>query len=244
MPEPPPTIVLVHGAFTDASVWNGVTRRLQRLGADVLAPALPMRGLESDAKYLAGVLNGVTRAVVLVAHSYGGAVISHPRIAPAADVRQLVYVAAFQPDQGEAASELNAKFPGRLLTPESLRVRSNQLGGDDLTMRPERFTDVYGADIEPAHAAVMAVSQRPINPVALGEMLPGTPTWRSIPSRALVTTADCSLPPAILRFMAERAGSTITEVEASHAVPVSRPDTVTELIQEATAAVTSNLTLA
>ena len=88
MPEPSPTIVLVHGAFTDASVWNGVTQRLQLSGADVLAPALPMRGLESDATYLAGVLNGVTRPVVLVAHSYAGAVISHPRIAPAADIRQ------------------------------------------------------------------------------------------------------------------------------------------------------------
>ncbi len=236
MPEPSPTIVLVHGAFTDASVWNGVTQRLQLSGADVLAPALPMRGLESDATYLAGVLNGVTRPVVLVAHSYAGAVISHPRIAPAADIRQLVYVAAFQPDQGEAASELNAKFPGSLLTPESLHVQPNQLGGDDLTMRPERFAEVYGADIEPEDAAVMAVSQRPINPAALGETLPGSPTWGTIPSRALITTADRSLPPAILRFMAERAGSITREVRASHAVPVSRPDTVTELIQEATAA--------
>jgi pimeloyl-ACP methyl ester carboxylesterase len=238
MPEPSPTIVLVHGAFTDASVWNGVTRRLQRSGADVLAPALPMRGLESDAKYLAGVLNGVTTAVVLVAHSYGGAVISHPRIAPAADIRQLVYVAAFQPDQGESASELNAQLPGSLLTPDSLHVQPNQLGGDDLTMLPERFAEVYGADIEPDHAAVMAVSQRPINPAALGETLPGSPTWRTLPSRALVTTADRSLPPAILRFMAKRARSTVREVEASHAVPVSRPETVTELIREATAGVT------
>lgn len=244
MPERSLTIVLVHGAFTDASVWNGVTRRLQLSGGDVLAPALPMRGLESDAEYLAGILSGVRRPVVLVAQSYAGAVISHPRIAHAADIRQLVFVAAFQPDQGEAVNELNARFPGSLLTPESLHMQPNQLGGHDLTMRPERFAEVYGADVEPAHAAAMAVSQRPIDPAALGETLPGSQTWRTIPFRALVTTADRSLPPAILRFMADRTRSTIREIDASHAVPVSRPDTVTELIQEATAAVTSDLTRA
>jgi pimeloyl-ACP methyl ester carboxylesterase len=234
-----PTVVLVHGALTDASVWNGVTRQLQSQGTDVLVPALPMRGLDSDATYLAGFLGRATGPVVLVAHSYAGAVISHPKVAAAADIRSVVYVAAFQPDEGEAAGELNARFPGSLLTADNLEVRPNPLGGDDLILRSHRFAEVYAADVEPEHASVMAVSQHPMDPAALGETLPGRPTWRTVPSWALVSTADRSLPPAILRFMAERAGSHIMEVEASHAVPVAHPDAVARLVGQAVAAASS-----
>jgi pimeloyl-ACP methyl ester carboxylesterase len=168
-----------------------------------------------------------------VGHSYAGAVISHPAVVASGAVRALVYVAAFQPDEGESAGELNEKFPGTLLVPENLAVAANPLGGDDLTLLPERFAEVYAADVEPAQAAVMAASQRPIEPAALGEPVAGLPAWRTLPSWAVVSTRDRSLPPAILRFMAERAGSRIVEVEASHAVPVSRPEAVTEVIIEA-----------
>lgn len=227
------TVVLVHGALTDASVWAGVTRRLLEAGHQVIAPALPMRGLESDAVYLDGVLSRIEGPVLLVGHSYAGAVISHPRVADSADITGLVFIAAFQPDSGEAAGELNEKFPGTGLVPENLVGVANPLGGADLTLRPEAFVPVYAADVEPNHAAVLAVSQRPIEPAALSETFQGAPTWRSIPSWALISTADHSLPPAILRFMAERAGSTTAEIDASHAVPISRPDAVAELITTA-----------
>ena len=228
--HPAPTIVLVHGALTDASVWHPVARSLQATGATVIAPALPMRGLAQDADYLAGILRRVPGPVVLVGHSYAGAVISHPAIAAPGNVAALVYVAAFQPDNGESAGELNERFPGSLLIPENLVVVPNALGGDDLTLATDRFAEVYAADVESTYAAVLAASQRPINPAALGETLPGEPTWRSIPSWALVSTRDHSLPPAILRFMAERAGSRVVEVESSHAAPISRPAEVTDLV--------------
>jgi pimeloyl-ACP methyl ester carboxylesterase len=231
--EERPTVVLVHGALTDASVWGGVTRRLQASGFTTVAPALPMRSLEQDAAYLAGVLAQVPGPVVLAGHSYAGAVISHSAVLAPGVVRALVYVAAFQPDEHEAAGALNKRFPGSQLVPENLSVAPSALGGSDLTLRPERFAEVYAADVEPAHAAVLAASQRPIDPAALGEPLPGTPAWRTLPSWAVVTTADRSLPPAILRFMAERAGSRVVEVDASHAVPVSRPEAVTAAIVEA-----------
>ncbi|HEX4223007.1 MAG TPA: alpha/beta hydrolase [Pseudonocardiaceae bacterium] len=225
-----PTIVLVHGALTDASVWHDVALRLLAAGHEVLAPALPMRRLADDAEYLAAVVERVAGPVILVGHSYAGAVISHPAIAATGNVAGLVYVAAFQPDAGETAGELNDRFPGSLLTPDNLLVTPNPLGGDDLVLRPDRFAEVYAADVDPDRAGVMAASQRPVDPAVLGEPLPGEPAWRTLPSWSLVSTRDRSLPPEILRYMAERAGSRIVEVESSHAAPVARPDAVTDLI--------------
>ena len=235
-----PSIVLVHGALTDASVWNDVALRLLSDGYEVHAPALPMRRLADDARYLAGVIERVEGPVVLVGHSYAGAVISHPAISAVGNVVALVYVAAFQPDAGETAGGLNEKFPGSLLTPDNLLVTPNPLGGDDLALRPDRFAQVYAADVDPARAAVMAAGQRPVEPAVLGEQLPGRPAWRTIPSWALVSTRDRSLPPEILRYMAERARSMTVEVESSHAAPVARPDAVTDLIRTAARAVSSS----
>jgi pimeloyl-ACP methyl ester carboxylesterase len=232
-----PTVILVHGALTDASVWHEVAARLLSAGHKVLAPALPMRSLADDARYLAGALERASGPVVLVGHSYAGAVISHPAIAAVGNVAALVYVAAFQPDAGETAGELNEKFPGSLLTPDNLVVTPNPLGGADLTLRFDRFAQVYAEDVEPVRARVMALAQRPIEPAALGEPLPGEPAWRAIPSWALVSTLDRSLPPEILRYMAERAGSQIVEVESSHAAPIARPDAVANLIDAAVQAV-------
>jgi pimeloyl-ACP methyl ester carboxylesterase len=231
-----PTVLLVHGALTDASVWNDVTPRLQAAGLRVAAPALPMRSLEGDAEYLVGVIERLGGPIVLVAHSWAGAVISHPAVVASGAVVALVYVAAFQPERGETAGELNERFPGSLLTPENLSVVSTPLGGTELTLRPDRFAAVYAADVNPAHAAVMAVAQRPIDPAALGEPLPGDPSWKTVPSWAVVSTRDRSLPTAALRFMADRAGSRVVEVESSHAVPVSRPDVVADVILEAAGA--------
>jgi pimeloyl-ACP methyl ester carboxylesterase len=228
-----PTVVLVHGALTDASVWNGVAARLLEAGHHVLAPAMPMRGLHSDAGYLNGYLSRIEGPVILVGHSWAGAVISHPKAVASADVKALVFVSAFQPDTGEAAGALNELFPGTGLTPENLEAHPNPLGGDDLTLRADKFGAVYAGDVPSPLVDVLSVSQRAIDPAALGETFAGTPTWRSIPSWAVVTTEDHSLPPQVLWHMAKRAGSTVVEVKASHAVPISQPDAVTDLITSA-----------
>ncbi|MEZ0107455.1 pimeloyl-ACP methyl ester carboxylesterase [Catenulispora sp. EB89] len=230
------TAVLVHGALTGASIWHQVARRLLDSGHPITAPALPMRSLEQDVAYLVGCLERIDGPVVLAGHSWAGAVISHPDIAATGRVSALVYVAAFQPDSGESAGELNAKYPGTLLVPENLDVFPNPLGGADLTLKPGRFAEAYAADLPPQDAAVLAVSQRPIEPAALGETFTGRPAWRTIPSWAVVSTEDRSLPPEILHFMAARAGSRIAEVASSHAVPLSQPDVVARVIRVAAAA--------
>jgi pimeloyl-ACP methyl ester carboxylesterase len=226
-----PTIVLVHGALTDASVWHGVIAELRRLGHRVLAPAIPMRGLASDVAYLRAFLTTVDGDITVAAHSYGGSVISDPdALTPA--VRTLAFVAAFQQDTGETAGELNYRFPGSKLTPETTLVRETPTG-NDMYLLPEHFAEAYAADVSPAIAAVMAAAQHPIDPAALGETFTGKATWRSLPSWALVSTADHSIPTEALRFMAERAGSKVSEIDSSHAVPVAHPGKTAELIAAA-----------
>jgi pimeloyl-ACP methyl ester carboxylesterase len=222
------TFVLVHGALTDASVWNGAAAILQANGHETIAPALPLRGLAAHADYLAAFLDSIEGPVVLAGHSYGGSVISHPRVDREA-VRGLVFAAAFQPDADESTGELNGRFPGSRLGEATTIVRPCP-GGNDLYLRPADFADVYAADVAPTTAALMAAAQRPIDPAALEETVGGTPTWRRIPSWTVISTADHSLPPDAQRFMAERAGSTAIEIDASHAVPVSRPDIVAEVL--------------
>jgi pimeloyl-ACP methyl ester carboxylesterase len=228
-----PTIVLVHGALTDASVWNGVAELLRGRGFPTIAPAMPLRALAADVDYLDAFLDTIEGPVVLAAHSYGGTVVSHPRLDRAAIVG-LVYAAAFQPDAGETTAELNYRFPGSKLGERTTEVRQRP-GGADLYLRPSDFAEVYAADV-PAHKReLMAQAQRPIDPAALNESFDGEPSWRRIPSWAVVSTSDNSLPPEAERFMARRAGSTAIEVDASHAVPVSRPAEVAEAIRAAAA---------
>lgn len=230
---PTPAVLLVHGALTGPAIWNGVAVQLQRSGVEVLAPVLPMRSLNDDATYLASMLGRLGRPALVVGHSYAGAVISHPAITATGAVRGLVFVAAFQPDEGEATGELNERFPGSLLTAENLDVAENPLGGTDITLKRERFAEVYAGDLSAEAAGAMAASQHPISAAALSEPLAGVPSWRSIPSWAMVATEDRSLPPETLRFMAARAGSDVVEVESSHAVPASRPQEVADLVLEA-----------
>src|SRR4051812_28507004 len=124
-----PTVVLVHGALTGPSVWNEVIRRLHAGGHHVLAPVLPMRSLQADAALLASLVKRVEGPVVLVGHSYAGAVISHPAVLAPGGVEALVFIAAFQSDEGESAGELNDRFPGSLLTPDNLDVVPTPDGG-------------------------------------------------------------------------------------------------------------------
>jgi pimeloyl-ACP methyl ester carboxylesterase len=225
------TVVLVHGALSDASIWASVIERLQSANQLVVAPALPLRGLASDVEYLDSFLLSIDTDVVLVGHSYAGSVISHsPK--RQGQVKALVFIAAFQPDEGESAGALNSKYPGSLLGPDTLLTRKTS-HGTDVYLKAQDFPKVYAGDVAAAVAAVMAVTQRPIDASAMEEGLTGEPAWSNVPSWALIATDDYSIPPETLRFMANRAQSKVTEVASSHAVPVSHPDEVVKIILEA-----------
>lgn len=226
-----PTIVLVHGAFTDASAWNGVSGRLQDMGYATVAPAMPLRSFNSDAEYLSAYLTTIEGPLILVGHSYGGSIISHPAMGNDR-VKALVFVAAFAPDVGESMGELNGRFPGSKLG-DATTVTREYPGGNDLYLRPEHFSDVYAADLSVPVVALMAAGQRPLSVSALIETFDGAPTWNRVRSWAVVATSDCSLPADAQRFMAKRAGSVVTEVDASHAVPVSQPAAVAGVIEAA-----------
>jgi pimeloyl-ACP methyl ester carboxylesterase len=232
-----PTIVLVHGAFADASTWRPVFDRLGRDGHTVLAPPNPLRGLPHDASYTASVIDAIDGPVVLVGHSYGGAVIT---VAGSSDkVVGLVYVAGVAPDGGESVNDLQGRFPslamGPLVQPVSLPD-----GSVELSIDPARFPDVFGADLPAADAAFRAISQRSISATAFDD--PATAAaWRTTPSWAVFGTADQPVAPELQRFAYDRAGSTVTEVEgASHLLMVSQPDIVAGVIREAVMASTFN----
>lgn len=228
-----PAIVLVHGAFADSSSWNGVVPKLREQGYRVLAASNPLRGIESDADYVADVVNGVDGPVVLAGHSYGGVVISRAATT-APNVKALVYIAAFQPEAGESVFELSGRFEGGKLGPDTTNVLAAQ---GELSIKPENFSDVFAADVPVETADVMAVTQRPVTERALATPFDGEPAWKNVPSWALIAEQDHAIPAAAQAFMSERAGSEVTRVEASHAVSVSRPDVVAEVILAAAAKV-------
>ncbi|MET8223164.1 alpha/beta fold hydrolase [Streptomyces sp. NPDC004082] len=229
-----PTVVLVHGAFADSSSWNGVVERLRKDGYPVLAVANPLRGLASDAEYLHSVLDHVKGPVVLAGHSYGGAVISEAA-ADSPQVKALVYIAAFSPDKGESALELSNKYPGSTLGPTLDAVPFPLPGGGtgtDLYIKPDKFHHQFAADVPTRVADLMAATQRPVASSALEEGATAA-AWKTIPSYTLIATEDYNIPPAAQRFMARRAHAHTTEVKASHAVTVSRPQAVTRVIEQA-----------
>jgi pimeloyl-ACP methyl ester carboxylesterase len=228
-----PTIVLVHGAFADASGWDAVIDGLSRGGYRVIAPANPLRSLSSDADYLASVLATIPGPVVLVGHSYGGAVITNAAT-HAPNVKALVYIAAFAPDRGETAFGLIGAFPGSAL-PLALKLRPYRAGGDqgiDGYIDPARFHDVFCADLPAVTAEEMAAAQRPAT-VASGAEPSGEPAWRTIPSWYLVARQDHAIAPAAELFMAHRAGAHTVEIDSSHVAMISHPDRVLELIRAA-----------
>lgn len=232
--DPKPTVVLVHGAFADASGWSGVINRLQRRGYPVLAPANPLRGVATDAAYLRTVLESVQGPIVLVGHSYGGFVITNAAVG-AADVRALVYIAAFAPDAGDTVLMLGA---GSMLGPDTLRLRPYS-GGVDAYIAEDVFHQAFCADLSSPVARVMAVSQRPIEAAALVEPS-SVPAWRTIPSWYMVARQDNAITPDSERMMAARAGATTVEVDASHVAMMSQPGAVTDLILAAARSIQSS----
>jgi pimeloyl-ACP methyl ester carboxylesterase len=238
-----PTIVLVHGAFADASSWSAVYDELQGDGYAIVAPPVPLRGVASDAAYLSSVLDQINGPVLLVGHSYGGAVIT---IAGARDqVVGLVYVAAYALDEGESLGELQGRFPDSALA-ANLKFAPFPIegaeDGTDVSVDPAAFPSVFAADVPTSVTEFLAIAQRPLAASAFEEPAAAA-AWKTTPSWGLIPTADTTINPEVHRFGFDRAGMTVVEVEgASHAVALSQPKAVAELVRtavEATSTVAS-----
>ncbi|WP_106317869.1 alpha/beta fold hydrolase [Actinoplanes italicus] len=230
-PNRKPTIVLVHGAFADASGWNQVAERLLRDGYPVIAPANPLRGVAGDSAYLAAVLSTLGGPLVLVAHSYGGIVVTNAATGNP-NVKALVYVAAFAPDQGDTLIGLQTRFPGSRLDEAALDFRPYGEGFVDGYIRKDVFRPVFAGDLPASTASLMWAGQRPADTRTLGEPS-GVPAWRTIPSWYLAARDDRVLPVAAQRFMAQRAGSRLREVGASHVAMISQPAVTAEVVKRA-----------
>ncbi|QTD35663.1 MULTISPECIES: alpha/beta fold hydrolase [Pseudomonas] len=231
-----PTVVLVHGAFADASSWNGVAKILEKDGYTVIAAANPLRGVKSDGAAVSALLSSIQSPVVLVGHSYGGNVISDAAN-DHANVKALVYVSAFAPEAGETVAGLAGKFPGSTLGPTLAPPVALADGGKDLYIQQSKFHDQFAADVPAAQAALMAATQRPVTEAALNEQA-GTPAWKHIPSWYIYGDKDKNIPPQAMAFMAKRADAKAVEVVkgGSHVVMVSNPAPVARLIEKAAAA--------
>jgi pimeloyl-ACP methyl ester carboxylesterase len=229
-PGQQPTVVLVHGAFADASSWNGIIERLQQQGCTVVAPANPLRGVATDSAYLASVVNQLDGPVLLVGHSYGGAVITN---AAATGVVGLVFVAAFAPDEGERLGDVEASSKDSVLN-SALVQRQYPTGqctetATEFAIDPALFREAFAADLPTEQTAVMAATQRPVAASAFTDV--SGPPW------AVVATGDKAAGSDVVRSMAQRAGADILEVEGSHVIMISQPQVVADLILKAVHAV-------
>ena len=233
-----PTVVLVHGAFADASSWNGVITRLQAKGVPVTAPANPLRGITADSAYIGAVLEQIGGPIVAVGHSYGGAVITNAAT-DAKNVVGLVYVAAFAPDEGEALGAAQAGSKDSVLNTAlvpSQYPSADGGSGTEFSIDPTKARHAFAGDLSDQEAALIGATQRPVAELAFSEPS-GPPAWKDRPSWAVVATVDRAAGTDVTRSMAERAGARITEVEGSHVIMVSQPQAVTDVIMEAVAAV-------
>ena len=229
-----PTIVLVHGAWADGSSWDGVTRALQAQGYTVLAPPNLLRGLTDDSAYIASFLAQRTSGpVVLVGHSYGGAVITNA--GAAGDVRALVYVNAFMPDEGETVVQILEGSDSALGVADPTTIfdiagyPGAPEGAAEVFLKPDVVHSSFAPDLPEADRWTIVASQRPASLVA--NVTPsGAPAWKTLPSWAVIGTDDRVIPVEVLRRMAERAGSTVSELSASHVSMVSHPEASVDAI--------------
>src|ERR1700754_1223941 len=228
-----PTIILVHGAFAESASWNRVIDRLLSAGHPVIAAANPLRGLAADARAVSDLVRTVDGPIVLVGHSYGGAVISN--VDPdAGAIAGLVYVAGFAPAPGESVITLSGRFPGSTLEDALLTVPRSD-GTTDLFIIRDRFHDQFAADVPALQAARMAATQRPVTQQALAEPSGARPLWEELPSWFLFGGGDRSVPAALQHFMAKRAAArrTVEIPGASHAIAVWHSDATAQIIDEA-----------
>jgi pimeloyl-ACP methyl ester carboxylesterase len=232
-----PTVVLVHGAFAESASWNDVIRHLYQNEVTSVAVANPLRSVTIDAAYLRDVLDSIPGPIVLVGHSYGGFVITEAGSHPS--VEALVYVGAFAPDHGENAFELSTKFPGSSLG-EALDAHPVSTGGNEFVIRRDAFHHQFAADVPVQVAGLMGATQRPVTEAALTEPLPTeTPAWRARPTWFVYGDEDLNIPAELQRFQTARAGARVVRElpGASHAISVSQPVEVAEVILEAVATV-------
>ncbi len=223
-------VVLVHGAFADASGWRPVHDELKGEVGTLLAPPNPLRGLVPDAEYISSVLDQIGGPILLVGHSYGGAVITVAGVNDA--VVGLVYVAGFCPDEGEALGPLAGKFPEPSGQPH-LQPAPLPGGGAELAFDFPSFHESFCADVPADDAAFMGISQRPLS-ASVFEEPASAAAWKSKPSWAVLPTADNAISPELHRFSYERSGATVTEIEgSSHVAMISHPDVVTGVIRDA-----------
>jgi pimeloyl-ACP methyl ester carboxylesterase len=230
-----PTIVLVHGAWADASGFAAEIRALQDRGFRAIGFANPLRGLADDARYLADFLRSLAGPLVLVGHSYGGAVISAAATGNE-QVKTLAFFSGWMPDEGESIAQVFETSEGSLVGPALRPVpftgQDGSEGGQDLYLDPEQFHAVFAADVDRGTSDVMAATQRPWSGAGFYEPS-GPPAWKTLPCWYLLCTEDKAIPPATQRFMAERANARIQEVPASHVSMVSQPEAATQLILRA-----------
>jgi len=230
-----PTIVLVHGDWADGSSWTSVIERLQDRGFTVVAPPNLLRGPAADAAYLASYLQTISGPIVLVAHSYGGFVITNAATGNT-NVKALVYIDAFMPDEGEILGELAADS-GSCIDQSAFNAVPFD-GGVDLYLRWEAnppypgFVECFANGVKEDTAAVLAAAQRPAAAAQFDEPS-GPPAWETIPSWSLIGTLDNVIPPALQEEMSSRADATISRVRAGHLTPITRPGVVTKVILSA-----------
>lgn len=228
-----PTILLVHGAFADGASWNAVSEILQVRKYQVVVPAIGLRGLTDDSAYVASYLKQVDGCVLLVGHSYGAAVITNAATG-AANAVGLVFVAGLEPDQGERLSEVEKTSTDSVLNANLIKLTYPVDEGTavEYVVDPAAFPAVFAGDLPADQAAVLAAEQRPAADAAFSEPS-GVPAWKSLPSWAVVATGDKAAGADVVRSMAQRAGAQITEIEGSHLIMVSQPETVAEVIATA-----------
>ncbi|MDG4820453.1 alpha/beta hydrolase [Asanoa sp. WMMD1127] len=235
-----PTVVLVHGAWADGSSWSAVTRRLREAGYPVRVPPNPLRDLAGDSATIADFLSTISGPIVLVGHSYGGAVITN---VVSAKVRALVYVDAFVPDEGETVAPLVgddsilAGDPGQVF--DFVPYPGAAEDDADLYLKEPVFVTGFASGVPADEARALWASQRPLAARASNQPS-GPAAWRSLPSWYVVGTQDQVIPEARQVAMAERADAAITKVEAGHLAPITAPDEVTSAILAAVKNVSAN----
>ena len=230
------TIVLVHGAFAESASWDGVIEPLVAEGHRVIAAPNPLRGLAADAASVGDIVRTIEGPVVLVAHSYGGAVISNVD-RDAGEIVGLVFVNGFAPEPGQNCFGLAGMFAGSRLGEDTVRPVPRSDGTTDLYIAADSFHNVFCQDLPASQAARLAATQRPATQEALVEPSGERPLWKDVPAWFLIGEEDRVIPTELQRYMAHRAGSQRTTVieSASHALPVSRPDATVHPILEAAA---------
>jgi pimeloyl-ACP methyl ester carboxylesterase len=237
-----PTVVLVHGAFADASSWNGVIERLQQQGYTVIAPVNPLRGVAADSAYIASLLGQIDGPVLLGGHSYGGAVITNAAT-NAPNVLGLVFVAAFAPAEGETLGEVENGSKDSVLNAALVQYTYPAGPGGatsvEFAINPAQIRDAFAADLPAATTALMAATQRPVAAAAFSDVC-GPPAWKKLPSWAVVATGDKAAGADVVRSHAQRAGADSVEVEGSHVIMISQPQVVTDHILKAARAVAAS----